>query len=62
MSGSECTRLVRWRVWRQDEHGNRFEVSRGHSEEEARRIAAEFERLGHKQSYGAEPERDVARR
>jgi len=46
----------RWRVWREDEHGRRFEVSRGHSEEAARRIVAEYEQRGHKQSYGAEPE------
>jgi hypothetical protein len=46
----------RWRVWREDDHGRRFEISRGHSEEEARRIVADYERRGHKQSYGAEPE------
>lgn len=46
----------RWRVWRQDDHGNRFEVSRGHTEQDALRIVAEYERRGHKQSYGAEPE------
>ena len=46
----------RWLVWRRDDHGNRFEVSRGHSEAEARSIAAEYESRGHKQSYGAEPE------
>ena len=47
---------LRWRVFREDDHGHRFEVSRGHTEEEARRIAAEFEARGHKQSYGADPE------
>jgi hypothetical protein len=54
--GAVPSRAARWRVWRQDEHGNRFEVSRGHSEEEARRRAAELERRGHKQWYGVEPE------
>jgi len=49
-------RPARWLVWRQDEHGNRFEVSRGHTEEEARRRAAELESRGHKQWYGVEPE------
>lgn len=47
---------ARWRVWREDEHGHRFEVSRGHTEDEARRIVEDFERRGHKQSYGAERE------
>jgi predicted NUDIX family NTP pyrophosphohydrolase len=47
---------ARWLVWRRDDHGNRFEVSRGHDEAEARRIAAELEGRGHKQSYGVEPE------
>lgn len=47
----------RWRVWREDDHGRRFEVSRGHTEEEARLLVAEYERRGHRQSYGAEPER-----
>jgi hypothetical protein len=46
----------RWRVWRRDDHGGRFEVSRGHTEEEARRIAADYESRGHKQLYEAEPE------
>ncbi len=44
-----------WAVWRRDEHGNSFEVSRGHTEREARRIADEFEARGHKQSYWAAP-------
>lgn len=55
-SDSRPGRPARWRVWRQDEHGNRFEVSRGHSEDEARRRAAELESRGHKQGYGVEPE------
>lgn len=56
VAGSEQPPSRRWRVWREDDHGRRFEISRGHSEEEARRIVAEYERRGHKQSYGAEPE------
>ena len=56
-SGEAASELDgRWRVWRRDEHGNRFEVSRGHSEGEARRRVAELERAGHKQTYFAERE------
>jgi hypothetical protein len=45
-----------WAVWRQDDHGNRFEVSRGHSHVEALRLVAEFEAKGHKQYYWVNPE------
>jgi uncharacterized protein (DUF952 family) len=44
-----------WAVWRCDEHGNEFEVRSGLGEEEARRIAADFEARGHKQSYRVVP-------
>ena len=40
-----------WSVWRQDDHGNRFEVRQGLSKEDALRLVAEFEARGHKQSY-----------
>ena len=44
-----------WSVWRQDDHGNRFEVRQGLSQADALRLVAEFEARGHKQSYWAEP-------
>jgi aspartate racemase len=40
-----------WSVWRQDDNGNRFEVSRGLSQSDATRELARFESLGHKQVY-----------
>ena len=40
-----------WSVWRQDDNGSRFEMSAGHTREEAERLAAEFEARGHKQTY-----------
>jgi catechol 2,3-dioxygenase-like lactoylglutathione lyase family enzyme len=48
--------VVRWAVWRQDDHGNRFLISRGHSRTEAERLCLEFEARGHKQTYWASPE------
>ena len=47
----------RWSVWRQDEHGNRFEVARDLARDEAHRAAAAFEARGHKQRYWVEPTR-----
>ena len=47
-----------WSVWRQDEHGNRFEMARGLGCDAARAAAADFEARGHKQHYWAEPTRD----
>jgi UDP-N-acetyl-2-amino-2-deoxyglucuronate dehydrogenase len=44
-----------WRVWRQDDYSNRFEVRQGLSQADALRLVAEFEARGHKQSYWAEP-------
>lgn len=46
-----------WVVWRQDEVGNRFEVSRGHNRQEAFRLVADYESRGHKQHYWASPAR-----
>ena len=40
-----------WTVYRQDDNGNVFEVARGLSEAEARKLAAELESHGHKQLY-----------
>jgi hypothetical protein len=38
-------------VWRQDDNGNRFEVTRLHSRAEAEALAATMEARGHKQTY-----------
>jgi hypothetical protein len=46
-----------WAVWRQDDHGNRYVVSSGHTRGEADRIARELEARGHKQMYWAAPAR-----
>ncbi len=43
-----------WTVWRQDDNGNRFEVRRLATREEAESLAAEFEARGHKQFYWVE--------
>lgn len=54
--GEEAERLSAggWRVWREDEHGNRFEVVRLSRERSARCYAALLEARAHKQSYGVE--------
>ncbi|MAG58351.1 MAG: hypothetical protein CMJ83_18850 [Planctomycetes bacterium] len=44
-----------WSVWRQDDHGNRFEVVRGQSRVAAEEEARRFESLGHKQTYWTAP-------
>jgi hypothetical protein len=44
-------RRGRWTVWRQDDNGNRFEVSRHDSCAEAESVAATMEDRGHKQTY-----------
>ena len=49
-------RPAEWVVWRQDDNGHRFEVSRGHTREEAVRLVREFEARGHRQSYWTEPQ------
>jgi hypothetical protein len=43
-------------VYRQDDNGNRFVVERHLSREDAERLAAEFQALGHKQVYWAAPD------
>lgn len=45
-----------FRVMRQDDNGNRFVVAREPAEDEAERLAAEFEARGHKQLYWTESE------
>lgn len=40
-----------WIVWRQDEHGNRAEVTRRESQEVAQKVADAMEATGHKQTY-----------
>ncbi|BCJ77611.1 hypothetical protein CS0771_71550 [Catellatospora sp. IY07-71] len=40
-----------WVVWRQDDNGNRYEMRRCATREEAEALAAEFEARGHKQLY-----------
>ena len=45
-----------WAVWRQDDNGNRFFMSGGHTKAKAEQIAREFEARGHKQFYWVEEE------
>lgn len=46
-----------WTVWRQDDNGNRYEVSRHDTRAEADSVAAAMEARGHKQTYWvAEPQ------
>jgi hypothetical protein len=40
-----------WVVWRQDDNGNRFVVSRHDTRDQAEAVAARFEARGHKQLY-----------
>jgi catechol 2,3-dioxygenase-like lactoylglutathione lyase family enzyme len=47
---------IRWAVWRQDDHGNRFLISGGHARTEAERLCLEFEARGHKQIYWVSPD------
>lgn len=42
-----------WSVWRQDDHGNVFLVSSGHTGAEALREVRYLEKKGHKQLYWA---------
>lgn len=51
-----------WAVWRQDDNGNRFRISGGHTHEEADRRRAEFEARGHKQLYSVAREGEDAGR
>jgi len=40
-----------WEVWRQDDNGNRYEVSRHDTRAEAKSVASTMEARGHKQTY-----------
>ncbi|GIH16372.1 SPOR domain-containing protein [Rugosimonospora africana] len=40
-----------WTVWRQDDNGNQYEVSRHDSRADAESAAATLEARGHKQTY-----------
>jgi hypothetical protein len=40
-----------WELWRQDDNGNRFVITRFHSAEAAEAEQRRFEALGHKQTY-----------
>lgn len=51
------TRTPLWSLWRQDDNGNVFMVSSGHTETEALRLVREFEEKGHKQIYWAKENR-----
>ena len=45
-----------WSVWREDDNGNRFRMHDGLTRDEARRIAEDFTRRGHKQRYWCQQE------
>lgn len=47
-----------WSVWREDDHGGRFEIRRGMRLEDAEQLVRDFESRGHKQSYWREPTRE----
>ncbi|MCU5785343.1 hypothetical protein [Alloalcanivorax marinus] len=42
-------------LWRQDDHGNVFVVSRFHSRQQADRECQRYQRRGHKQHYWVAP-------
>jgi hypothetical protein len=44
-----------WVVWRQDDNGNQYEVSRLPTRAEAEELAATMEARGHKQIYWVAP-------
>jgi hypothetical protein len=45
------SRRMGWTVWRQDDNGNRYEVSRHDTRGAADSVAATMEARGHKQTY-----------
>jgi hypothetical protein len=49
------TRPGGWTVWRQDDNGNRYEVSRHDTRSEADSVATTMESRGHKQTYWVAP-------
>jgi hypothetical protein len=54
MKGQSMHGNQRWRVWRQDDNGNRFLIARDLPQEEASKMVQELERRGHKQVYWSE--------
>lgn len=44
----------KWTVWRQDDSGGKFLMASNLTEEQARKLASEFEAKGHKQTYWCE--------
>jgi ferredoxin len=52
---SDTAIRYRWRVWRQDDNGNRFALGNALSERAARHRVDDYHRRGHKQLYWAEP-------
>ena len=55
MDEAEVGRSGGWTVWRQDDNGNRYEVSRHDTRAEADSVAATMEARGHKQTYWVAP-------
>lgn len=55
-AAATTTSPSRWSVWRQDDNGQRFRISSGHSRVDAERACAEFEAKGHKQLYWVSPD------
>ena len=53
---NENNAMGNWMVVRQDDNGNRFVVATGLTRQEAERLVAQYESLGHKQMYWAEQE------
>ena len=47
---------LKWRVLRQDDNGNRFEIATGLPRRAAEQMLKDFEESGHKQVYWVEPE------
>jgi hypothetical protein len=53
--GGRGPETASWTVWRQDDNGNRYEVSRHADRAEAEAVAATMENRGHKQIYWVAP-------
>ncbi|BCB82048.1 hypothetical protein GCM10022251_53000 [Phytohabitans flavus] len=53
--GSGAGAARSWTVWRQDDNGNQYEVSRHDTRAEADAVAATMEARGHKQTYWVAP-------
>jgi catechol 2,3-dioxygenase-like lactoylglutathione lyase family enzyme len=55
-----ATSRASWSVWRQDDNGQRFRISGGHSRTNAERVCVEIEAKGHKQLYWVSPDDEAA--